>query len=357
MSGLRVAILMLLTLMVGCQQTGRQFMVSNTMGRAWPSPPDPARVRYVDELTSARDVNPRIEASEVWNELLYGPKPPAALVNPSGVAVHPLRTQVAVADPQGKCVHVFDWTKRQYAAITTVDSSEDLVESPVSAVWVQSSLWVADAKKPGLARLALNEKGEWQSGRWLGAAFQRPAGLAFNPKNQLCYATDAAEHQVVAMEASGSIAFEFGSQGAGPGQFNFPTHVACGPDGSIVVADSMNFRIQRFGPDGTFLSEFGRKGDAAGDLALPKGVAVDTAGNIWVVDAHFENVQAFTPEGRLLMSLGREGHDPGEFWLPNGLCIDTQNRMWVADTYNNRVQVFQLLDVQVVTGKMEATDS
>ena len=111
----------------------------------------------------------------------------------------------------------------------------------------------------------------------------------------------------------------------------------------LFVADSMNFRIQRFTLDGTPAGSFGRKGDAAGDFALPKGVACDADGQVWVVDAQFENVQGFAPDGQLLLAFGQEGQKPGEFWLPAGVCIDSKRRMWVADTYNRRVQVFEFV--------------
>jgi sugar lactone lactonase YvrE len=205
--------------------------------------------------------------------------------------------------------------------------------------WCDTELWIADAEHSQIAAVTING-----AGRWLAQGLlKRPAGLAYCPANQLCYVVDAAAHAVIALDKSGSPMHQFGTRGAGPGQFNFPTHVAVSNDGWLAVCDSLNFRVQRFGLDGSFINTFGRKGDAAGDLALPKGIAIDAAGNLWIADAHFENIQAFTPEGQLLMALGQEGQEPGQFWLPAGLAIDQKQRLWVADTYNRRVQAFELL--------------
>jgi sugar lactone lactonase YvrE len=213
------------------------------------------------------------------------------------------------------------------------------LESPVAVCWAGEDLWVADSK---LHALAVFERGG--AGRWIAFdELQRPSGMAYCPTNQLCYVSDAGAHRILAFDNKGRPIVEFGSRGDGPGQFNCPSHIAYGPDGSLVVADSLNFRVQRLSLDGSPLACFGRKGNAAGDLALPKGVAVDANGSIWVVDAQFENVQAFTPAGELLMALGKEGHKPGEFWLPAGICVDGQNRMWIADRENGRVQVFAIL--------------
>jgi len=337
----------------GCAPRAMTFLTPPEPPVVWPLPPDAPRVRYVGELKSSDDIGQLKPFSQVWDELLYGPKPRPKLVSPQAVAVNDAGDKVAVADVNGKCVHVFDLAARQYAALVQVadargthqDADEspahrtDTLESPVAVCWAGERLWVADSRQ---GALAVFEPGG--AGRWLARGrLTRPAGMAYCPANQLCYVADAGTHRVSAFDAKGERVVEFGSRGAGPGQFNAPSHMAFAPDNTLVIADSLNFRVQRLGLDGSPIHAFGRKGDAAGDLALPKGVAVDGDGTIWVVDAQFENVQAFTPDGRLLMAFGKEGHGPGEFWLPAGICIDNQRRMWVADRENARVQVFALL--------------
>ncbi|MFN2136809.1 MAG: hypothetical protein ACK2UK_12695 [Candidatus Promineifilaceae bacterium] len=63
---------------------------------------------------------------------------------------------------------------------------------------------------------------------------------------------------------------KWGSSGQSNGQFNYPGDVAAMPDGSVLVADSGNHRIQKFSADGTFLAKLG----GPGELNLPRGVAV-----------------------------------------------------------------------------------
>jgi DNA-binding beta-propeller fold protein YncE len=340
----------------GCRQPAMSFLAAPEPAIVWPPAPDEPRVRYVGSLTGSEDLGIRKSLGEVWDELIFGPKPPSRLVSPQAVAVDAAGNRVAVADVNGKCVHVFDLAARAYAPLVAVGTpggstraptsrpdgagaGGDLLESPVAVCWAGDTLWAADSRLHGLAVF-----GPRGASRWVGLdRLKRPAGMAYCPSNQLCYVCDAGADRVLAFDAAGQVVLEFGSRGSGPGQFNCPSHIACGPDGSLVIADSFNGRLQRCGVDGAPIGQIGRKGDAAGDLALPKGVAVHPGGSIWVVDANFENVQAFTPEGQLLMALGREGHGPGEFWLPAGLCIDSQKRMWVADTHNQRVQVFAIL--------------
>ncbi len=343
----------------GCAQPEMKFLIAPTPPIVWPRTPDAPRVRYIGALTGSADIGMRKPFGEVMDELLYGPKPPARLVSPHAVAVDAAGNRVAVADVNGKCIHLFDLAARSYVALFQVGAQErpadardaaagsapadgprpgPTLEGPVAVCWAGENLWVADAASHALARF---DRGG--AGRWMAVGLlQRPSGIAYCPANQLCYVTDAAAHRVAVFDARGNLVSEFGAHGAGPGEFNVPSHIACSDD-AVVVADSLNFRVQRFGLDGHLLNSFGRKGDAPGDLALPKGVAVDAGGAIWVVDAQFENVQAFTPEGQLLMVFGNEGHGPGEFWLPAGVCIDRQQRMWIADRENARVQIFSLL--------------
>lgn len=339
MTARRLILLPLAGLIAGCATSPASWPVPPDPPVQWPGPPDPPRVRFLGELTRSEDIGPRKSMIDAWREVLYGPAPGSSLAAPQAVAVHPDGHRIAIADTQGACVHVFDLERRTYELRAVCGPGDEPMTSPVAVAWVEDALWFADSGRPAVGILRADGHGRWIA----EGQVERPAGMAYCPLNQRCYVADARRHRVLVFRPDGTLASQFGSAGSEPGQFHYPSHVACAPDGTVIVSDSLNFRIQRFSPDGAPLGMFGRKGDAAGDLALPKGVGVDPDGHVWVVDAHFENVQAFTPEGQLLMALGEEGHAPGEFSLPAGIYIDARRRMWVADTYNRRVQVFELL--------------
>ena len=335
----RTGSVLLVLMAVGCTQARRDPLVPTGEPVVWPKPPDQARVRYLGQITGSDDVGVPKSLGERWDELWYGPKAPARLSTPQAVAVHADGQRVAVADPNDHSVHVFNLLARTYERKAQCGTAEEWLESPVAVAWVGEALWVCDSKVGGLA--IFDSPG---GGRWIARdVLERPAGIAYCETNALCYVTDSSAHVVQVFDRSGELVLTFGQAGAGPGQFNRPSHIGCGRDGGLVVADSLNFRVQQLNPDGSPNGILGQGGDAAGDLALPKGVGVDDNGNVWVVDARFENVQAFTPAGQLLMAFGKEGQGPGEFWLPAGMCIDRQGRMWIADTYNRRIQVFEMI--------------
>ena len=340
MRGLVTMLLMSGLVTAGCAQPSKPLLRPADPPVVWPKSPDSPRIMHLGELTGSDDLGAKKSSAQFWHEVFHGPIAPSKLVTPHAVAVDRDGERVAVADTTAKCVHVFDLARRKYTRHEACDAAGTPFECPVGVAWAGGTLYAADSLLGAVAVLHGSGPGQLMGKEQL----QHPAGLAYSPANDLLYVTDSAAHAVVALHRDGRLAQRFGSKGTGPGKFNFPSHVACGPDGTVVVADSLNFRVQEFTAEGRPLGEFGRKGDAAGDFALPKGVAVAPDGHLWVVDAHFENVQAFTSQGELLLAFGSEGHGPGEFWLPAGVCVDARRRMWVADTYNRRLQVFELLE-------------
>lgn len=328
-----------LMLMLGCSQTIRNPLMPPEPPIVWPKPPDVPRVRFLGQITGSKDFRPHKTLQESWEEFLYGPKPASVFVTPQAVAVHQDGNRIAVADTNAVCLHMIDLAASRYKRKDSAGSPPQSFQCPAAVAWAGDALWVVDAKLHALAIIEPSGQSRWIGGNVL----TRPVGLAYCPDNELCYVADAAAHEILAFDRNGTLVLQFGSRGTGPGQFNTPSHVACGPGPTLAVADSLNFRVQRFGPDGTPLGMFGRKGDASGDFALPKGVAFDPEGHLWVVDAHFENVQAFTSDGQLLMAIGHEGNGIGEFSLPAGIYIDVKRRIWIADSYNRRVQVFELM--------------
>jgi DNA-binding beta-propeller fold protein YncE len=304
----------------------------------FPSPPEIARLRYVGQLQSEADLAPAVSGLQALKTAISGPETPRAVSAPAGLAVSPAE-RAYVADPPLRCVHLFDLNKRTYRALAQA-GAEPFV-TPADVALIDGRLYVSDAGRAVID--VFSETGEYQT-TWRHLSLTRPVGLTAAPAVGRLYVIDAGRHECIGLSLDGRELVRFGGRGDEPGEFNYPMFAAFDERLGLVVADSLNFRIQRFDPDGGFIHAFGRKGDGAGDFALPKGVAVDTRGHLYVSDAHFENIQIFDADGRLLMTFGGEGQQPGQFWLPAKIVIDDRQRLWVADGYNRRVQVFEILE-------------
>jgi len=157
--------------------------------------------------------------------------------------------------------------------------------------------------------------------------------------------------------SDGGFVREWGSQGAGPGQFNkiqgMTIERAEGRE-LILVADQCNHRVQRFDLDGNFVASFGTLGTDPGQLRFPSGVAVDADGGIYVSEWGNNRVQKFDRDGSSLGIWGGPGEGPGELKTPWDVEVGADGRIYVVDYGNHRVQVFRWGDTagasQVVTG-------
>lgn len=92
---------------------------------------------------------------------------------------------------------------------------------------------------------------------------------------------------------------EWGSSGAGDGQFNQPSAVATDYRGCVYVADTENHRIQIFDSEGDFVTRFGVQGQGSGQLQSPLGLDVHQDGCVYVADTGNNRISMFCPQNVL----------------------------------------------------------
>jgi hypothetical protein len=142
---------------------------------------------------------------------------------------------------------------------------------------------------------------------------------------------------------------QWGSQGAGNGQFYIPRGIGMDANGFIYVMDTGNSRVQKFDSDGNYITRWGSMGSSAGQFYSAFGIAVAPNGNVYVADSANHRIQKFTSAGAFVRQWGGLSGDPapgiepptGKFYMPYDVAVDsTDSFVYVADTVNERIQKF-----------------
>jgi len=172
---------------------------------------------------------------------------------------------------------------------------------------------------------------EWGS---LGAGngqFNNPFGIGVDLFGNV-YVADGLNDRIQKFSPDGTFLLAWGSTGAGNGEFNGPFDVAVDVFGNVYVADASNSRIQKFTTAGVYVTQWATNS--------PLGVAVDAAGNVYATDTGNHQVRVFSGTGTPLLTFGSNGTNDGEFSNPYGIAVGSAGNIWVVDGGNNRVQMF-----------------
>jgi len=93
-----------------------------------------------------------------------------------------------------------------------------------------------------------------------GNAFNGTTDIAFGPNEHVFISDGYGNSRVVEYTPDGKRVKQWGTPGAGPGEFHLPHAIQIGEEGTIYVADRENGRIQKFDLDGKFLGEISHLG-------------------------------------------------------------------------------------------------
>lgn len=121
--------------------------------------------------------------------------------------------------------------------------------------------------------------------------------------NATCRSVDGLHYKEVedrskspSQKSPDKLIIEVGMRGKANGDFCYPRGMTVNMDGSILVADSGNHRVQIFSPFGVFIKKFGTHGKGDGQFNEPTGIVEMPNGDLAVADKNNKRVQVFSPE-------------------------------------------------------------
>ena len=189
----------------------------------------------------------------------------------------------------------------------------------------------------------------WQlSHQFGGTDLQQAGDIAIDDARSRVYISDSKAHTVRIYSTAGERLFEFGGEGDGDGQFQYPSGVFYDAvNDEVLVSDQLGYRVQVFEPDGAYKYCVGGSSANPGGifqggrlLASPQGLWADALGRIYVADSFEGQVKVIDRSGRLLASIGSFGQSGGELRIPSDVVLDGFGRLFVASANNARVEMF-----------------
>ena len=118
------------------------------------------------------------------------------------------------------------------------------------------------------------------------------------------YVSLPGDHQIARLSPSGEVLQRFGQRGAASGQLNYPTALARRSDGTLLVANTGNRRIDLYSADGRF------RGTLARFKFMPRHLAI-SGGTAAVYDAQDNRVAMLSPHtGQLMDSVALSALHP-----------------------------------------------
>jgi sugar lactone lactonase YvrE len=203
------------------------------------------------------------------------------------------------------------------------------------------------------------------------ASLDTPHGVAVDNRGHV-FIADSPNHRIRMVDlATGTIRTVAGNGQEGFGgdggpataaRLNRPRFLIIAPDGSLLIADTANYRVRRVDPDGIITTiagtgERGYSGDGgpatSARLDDPRGLALDRAGNLYVSNAEGSPVPAvrrIDPAGIISTVAGGR---PAGFSGDGGPAVDARlheprsiavwdSTLYIADSMNDRIRAVDL---------------
>ena len=166
-------------------------------------------------------------------------------------------------------------------------------------------------------------------------ALDKPWGVTINHSGKVV-TTDF----VSVFSSSGEKLQSFGTCGSEWGQFQCPRGIVVDGEGNILVADSLNSRIQKFAAEGQFLTSM-RICHRGGPQPSPSGIAFNANNEkVYVTDQTNHKVIILNSDLIFSGTFGMKGSIKGQFNIPLCIACDSNGKVYVADSVNHCIQIF-----------------
>ena len=184
---------------------------------------------------------------------------------------------------------------------------------------------------------------------------QQIGGTAGHKPGEFAFVTDAVSDQngcfyvgeynasdrIQKFDPDGKFITQWGGTGHDRGFFVRPQSLVIDHNEVMWVADSCNHRIQRFDltrPKPELIDVWGEAGERPEQFFYPYDLDLCSDGSVVIVEYKNNRVQRLSPSGKCIGIWGSPGFEPGRLNQPWGIVVDSADRVHVLDSNNHRVQ-------------------
>ncbi len=138
--------------------------------------------------------------------------------------------------------------------------------------------------------------------------------------------------------------------GSDPGRIDRPTGMAVADDGTIFLADSLNYRFQALTSSGEPIwtlgdpieNESAAVRDQSRSYGLPSDVTLGSDGLLYAIDAFNGEIVVLNQAGEQVATYGTWGRQDAQFYYPSSIAEISPELFVVADTFNDRLQILRI---------------
>ena len=163
----------------------------------------------------------------------------------------------------------------------------------------------------------------------IAGMFATPQGICLDSKDRM-FVADTRNHRIQVFE-SFKLVSVIGDLGDGDSQFRLPTACQVTPSGEIMVLDSKHGLVKVFDKDGNFERSFAGEGNEIGRLNAPQGMILEHDGSLLVADTGNHRLQKFDSIGKPMDFPTVDSNGDLLFKTPTSLAVRNEN-LYVADS-------------------------
>ncbi len=234
---------------------------------------------------------------------------------------------------------------QSFAALSGIPMTGDRGREEVT-LWQETSSFLGTLESP-VGRWSLNPHHSYV-----------PTTKVLYMGNGTRHGAQATQNSIITTIAGGTPGFGGDGGPATMAQLASPLGSAVGPDGSLYIANSYNFHIRRIGPDGIITTIAGNgingfKGDGEmatmAQLAYPRGIAVGPDGSLYIADTSNWRIRRVGLNGIITTVAGTGpstwvfSGDGGpavmaQLKYPSSITVGPDGSLYIPDSSNNGIR-------------------